>query len=335
MRIHIYSARPHDQQTLVASLVQAGYLVTSTPSRLESTTLAASKACEAVCTFVCDDVSRTMLEGLREQGVKLVLQRAAGTDNIDLVAARDLGLAVAHVPEYSPHAVAEHAVGLLLSLNRHIHQAYQRMQHANFSLDGLLGFDLYGKTVGVIGMGRIGQCFAAIMQGFGCHVLAYDPAVAPEQRMAGVRYETLERVWAAADVLSLHCPLRPETYHLVNAQLLTHTRRCALLINSSRGPLVDTAAVLAALRSGALGGYAADVYEGEACVFFRNCSECGYDDPLLKDLLHEPGVLLTPHQAFFTTEALTSIASTTLDNITAFSTDKRNANFLTWPGVLA
>ncbi|MHB1331728.1 MAG: 2-hydroxyacid dehydrogenase [Sulfuriferula sp.] len=328
MRIHIYSTRPHDQQTLTARLVQAGYQVSSGASRLESATLAESKACDAVCTFVCDEVSRAILHGLREQGVKLILQRAAGTDNIDLAAARELGMAVAHVPEYSPHAVAEHAVALLLSLNRHIHQAYQRMQQANFSLDGLLGFDLHGKTVGVIGMGRIGQCFAGIMQGFGCHVLAYDPAAAPEQHMAGVRYETLEMVWTASDVLSLHCPLRPETYHLVNAELLARTRPRALLINTSRGPVVDTAAVLAALRSEALGGYAADVYEGEACVFFRNCSECGYDDPLLNDLLHEPGVLLTPHQAFFTVEALTSIASTTLDNIIAFSSGQHRVNFL-------
>lgn len=328
MRIHIYSTHPHDRQTLIASLIQAGHQVTSSTTRLESTTLAESKGCDAVCTFVCDEVSRAILHDLREQGVNLILQRAAGTDNIDLAAARDLGMAVAHVPEYSPHAVAEHAVALLLSLNRHIHQAYQRMQQANFSLDGLLGFDLHGKTVGVIGMGRIGQCFAGIMQGFGCHVLAYDPAAVPEQHMTGVRYETLETVWTASDVLSLHCPLRPETYHLVNAELLAHTRPRALLINTSRGPVVDTAAVLAALRSEALGGYAADVYEGEACVFFRNCSECGYDDPLLNDLLHEPGVLLTPHQAFFTAEALTSIASTTLDNITVFSTGQRSANFL-------
>lgn len=328
MRILIYSCRPHDQQTLVARLAQAGHRVTTTALRLEPATVGEAKNCDAVCTFVCDEVSAAVLQGLGDQGVKLLIQRAAGVDNIDLVAARSLGIAVARVPEYSPHAVAEHAVALLLSLNRHVHQAYQRMQRADFSLDGLLGFDLHGKTAGVIGMGRIGQCFAAIMQGFGCHVLAYDPAIAPEQRMAGVRYDALETVWAASDVLSLHCPLCPDTHHLVNADLLKHTRPHAILINTSRGAVVDTVAVLAALRRGDLAGYAADVYEGEACVFFRDCSDCGYDDPLLKDLLHEPRVLLTPHQAFFTEEALANIATATLDNVTAFSAGRRSANFL-------
>ena len=328
MRILIYSCRLHDQQTLVARLAQAGHRVTTTALRLEPATVGEAKNSDAVCTFVCDDVSAAVLQGLGEQGVKLLIQRAAGVDNIDLAAARSLGIAVARVPEYSPHAVAEHAVALLLSLNRHVHQAYQRMQRADFSLDGLLGFDLYGKTAGVIGMGRIGQRFAAIMQGFGCHVLAYDPAIAPDQRMAGVRYDALETVWAASDVLSLHCPLCPGTHHLVNADLLKHTRPHAILINTSRGAVVDTVAVLAALRRGGLAGYAADVYEGEACVFFRDCSDCGYDDPLLKDLLHEPRVLLTPHQAFFTEEALTNIATATLDNVTAFSAGLRSSNFL-------
>jgi len=328
MRIFIYSTRPHDQQTLVVRLEQAGHDVTATTQRLEPATLGEAIGCDAVCTFVCDEVSAAVLQGLHDAGVKLLIQRAAGVDNIDLAAAKKLGIAVARVPEYSPHAVAEHAIALLLSLNRHIHQAYQRMQRADFSLDGLLGFDLYGKTAGVIGMGRIGRCFAAIMQGFGCRVLAYDPVVAAEHRMAGVRYEMLENVWAESDVLSLNCPLHPDTYHLVNADLLKLTRPHALLVNTSRGAVVDTSAVLAALRSDSLGGYAADVYEGEACIFFRNCSDCGYDDPLLKDLLREPRVLLTPHQAFFTEEALANIATATLDNVTAFSAGRRSANFL-------
>ena len=329
MHIRVYSTRPHDLQTLVNKLVQAGHTISSSAQRLDASTLNEAQGCDAVCTFVCDDGSASVLQGLREQGVKLVLQRAAGVDNIDLDAARSLGMIVARVPEYSPHAVAEHAVALLLSLNRHVHQAYQRMQHADFSLDGLMGFDLYGKTVGVIGMGRIGQCFAAIMQGFGCRVLACDPAIAPQHRMAGVQYAALERVWAESDVLSLHCPLHPDTQHLVNTDLLRHTRAHALLVNTSRGAVVDTAAVLAALRRGELAGYAADVYEGEACVFFRNCTDCGYEDPLLDDLLHEPRVLLTPHQAFFTAEALANIAATTLDNVSAFSAGQRNQNFLT------
>ena len=329
MHIRVYSTRPHDLQTLVNKLVQAGHTISSSAQRLDASTLNEAQGCDAVCTFVCDDGSASVLQGLREQGVKLVLQRAAGVDNIDLDAARSLGMIVARVPEYSPHAVAEHAVALLLSLNRHVHQAYQRMQHADFSLDGLMGFDLYGKTVGVIGMGRIGQCFAAIMQGFGCRVLACDPAIAPQHRMAGVQYAALERVWAESDVLSLHCPLHPDTQHLVNTDLLRHTRAHALLVNTSRGAVVDTAAVLAALRRGELAGYAADVYEDEACVFFRNCTDCGYEDPLLDDLLHEPRVLLTPHQAFFTAEALANIAATTLDNVSAFSAGQRNQNFLT------
>ena len=328
MHIIIYSVRPYDLQTLLPRLEQAGHIISSRAQRLEAATLDAAAGCDAVCTFVCDDVSAPVLQGLRERGVRLLLQRGAGVDNIDLDAARQLGIAVARVPAYSPHAVAEHAVALLLALNRHIPQAYQRMQHADFSLDGLLGFDLYGKTVGVIGMGRIGQCFARIMLGFGCRVLAYDPAVTQDQRMPGVTYESLAAVWAASDVLSLHCPLRAETQHLVNAALLAHIRPNALLINTSRGAVVDTAAVLAALHSGSLRGYAADVYEGEACVFFRNCSDCGYDDSLLDALLHEPRVLLTPHQAFFTEEALANIATTTLDNVGTFLAGQRNANFV-------
>jgi len=328
MRIHLYSTRTHDEQTLVKTLVQAGHNVTSSAQRLEPDTVTLAQTCEAVCTFVCDDGSSKVLKDLSAQGVKLIIQRAAGTDNIDLVAARHFGIAVARVPEYSPHAVAEHAVALLLSLNRHIHQAYQRMQQANFTLDGLLGFDLYGKTVGVIGMGRIGQCFATIMQGFGCQILAYDPEISPLQQSSTIRYADLKTVWAGSDVLSLHCPLNTNTRHLVNAALLKHTRPHALLVNTSRGSVVETQAVLSALHNGQLAGYAADVYEGEACVFFRNCPD-GINDPLLSELLHEPRVLLTPHQAFFTAEALDNIATTTLENVSTYLASQRSANFLT------
>ena len=328
MRIHIYSVCPHDQFALIPKLLQSGHHVTSAPQRLEAATLSEAQGCAAVCTFVCDDASSAVLQGLRKRGVTLLLQRAAGVDNIDLVAAQNLGIAVARVPAYSPHSVAEHAVALLLSLNRHVHQAYERMQRADFSLDGLMGFDLYAKAVGVIGAGRIGQCFATIMQGFGCQVLAYDPAVTPEQRMRGVHYSKLVTVWSEADVLSLHCPLNETTRHIVNEALLQRTRPHALLINTSRGAVVDTAAVLAALRNGQLAGYAADVYEGEAGVYFRNCSERGVTDPLLHALLREPRVLLTPHQGFFTSEALSNIAVTTVENVTAFSSGQRNANFL-------
>lgn len=328
MHIHLYSTRTHDEQTLVTRLVQAGHEVTASAQRLEPDTVTMAQTCEAVCTFVCDDGSGKVIKALHAQGVKLIIQRAAGIDNIDLAAAHRLGIAVARVPEYSPHAVAEHAVALLLTLNRHIHQAYQRMQRANFTLDGLLGFDLYGKTVGVIGMGRIGQCFATIMQGFGCQVLAYDPEISPHPSST-IRYADLKTVWASADVLSLHCPLNADTRHLVNAALLKHTRPHALLINTSRGMVVETQAVLTALRSGQLAGYAADVYEGEACVFFRNCTDCGFDDPLLDDLLHEPRVLLTPHQAFFTAEALENIATTTLENVSTYLAGQRSVNFLT------
>jgi D-lactate dehydrogenase len=241
------------------------------------------------------------------------------------LAARKLKLSVAHVPAYSPESVAEHAATLLLAIARHLPLALSQMRSSNFSLQGLLGFSLHGKTVGIIGMGRIGQAFARIAQGFGCRVLGYSRS--PFQ-LDGVQAVALETLWRESDIVSLHCPLTDATRHLVNADRLRLARPGCVLINTARGGVVDTVAVLDALDAGQLSAYGADVYENEACVFFRDCSTCGYDDPLLARLIAHPRALITPHQAFFTHEALRDIAASVAANVTAYARGERTADFL-------
>jgi D-lactate dehydrogenase len=244
--------------------------------------------------------------------------RCAGYNQVDLPVAKKLGLVVARVPAYSPHAVAEHALALLLSLNRRIHKAYSRVRDGNFALDGLLGFDLHGKTIGVVGTGKIGAIFAKLLHGFGTRILAFDVRPNPELRFA--EYVSLETLFAGSHVISLHCPLTPDTYHLVNAERLAKMQFGAMLINTSRGGLVDTPAVIEALKNGQLGALALDVYEEEADLFFENLSSRVIQDDVFSRLLTFPNVLITGHQAFFTQEALENIASTTIANISAFET---------------
>ncbi len=329
MHVLVYSSRPHDREVLEPALVAAGHQISHTEATLDELNLALAQGCDAICTFVNDELDAARLQRLADMRVRLILQRAAGIDNIDLDAARRSGIAVAHAPAYSPHAVAEHAVALLLSLNRHVHIAWQRVQQGNFLLDGLLGFDLHGKTAGIVGMGRIGQCFARIMLGFGCRVLAFDPGIPEDARMPGVEYDTLDAIWHASDILSLHCPLLPATRHLVDARLLTQSRPHALLINTSRGAVVDTRAVLDALSAGRLGGYAADVYESERNVFFHDCSGKELGDALLCDLIRHPNVLVTPHQAFFTREALQGIARAMVDSLAHWAAGTPGTGFVT------
>lgn len=253
------------------------------------------------------------------------MQRAAGVDNIDLDAARMLGLSVAHVPAYSPESVAEHAAALLLAVVRNLPQAIDQVRHNDFRLDGLLGFSLHGKTVGIIGLGRIGQAFARIMLGFGCRVIATSRSKVP---MPGVESVSLDMLWRESKVVSLHCPLTPETQHLVSKVCLEGSSPGLVLINTARGGVVDTEAVIDALNTGLLGAYAADVYENEACVFFRDCSSCGYDDPLLARLLAHPRALMTPHQAFFTHESLRQIALSVTASVNAFARGECTSSFL-------
>jgi D-lactate dehydrogenase len=318
MRVAIYSTRPHDREFLTRANDADRHQLVFIEARLDATTVPAAGGAQAVCVFVNDRLDAEVLQALHAGGVRLVALRCAGFNHVDLAAAAALGLAVGRVPEYSPHAVAEHTAALVLTLNRKIHRAYNRVREGNFALEGLLGFDLHGRTVGLVGTGRIGTCFARIMAGFGCRVLATAPEVNPECTALGVAYVDLAELLARSDIVSLHCPLTPQTRHLIDGSALTRMKRGAMLINTSRGAVVDTRAVIAALKSGQLGSLGLDVYEEEADLFFRDLSDEVLHDDLFARLLTFPNVVITGHQAFFTADALAAIAQTTLANLDSF-----------------
>jgi len=289
-------------------------------SNLDVHTAALAKGCEAVCVFVNDKISAQVLQELKSLGVRLVALRCAGYNNVDLQAAKRLGIAVARVPEYSPHAIAEHAVALLLALNRKLVRATQRVRDGNFLLEGLVGFDLFGKTVGVVGTGKIGAVFARIMHGFGCRLLASDPvrndALAKE---LGLEYCDFPVLLEQSDIVSLHLPLTPESWHLINADSIGRLKRGATLINTGRGGLIETEALIAALKSGGVGAAGLDVYEEEEGVFFADHSGTVLTDEKLAWLLMCPNVLITAHQAFLTKEALQQLAVVTVRNLCALA----------------
>jgi D-lactate dehydrogenase len=277
---------------------------------------------QAVCVFVNDKITEGVVQQLVENGIKLIALRCAGFNNVDLKAAKAQGLTVVRVPAYSPHAVAEHAVALILTLNRKTHKAYNRIREGNFSLERLTGFDLYGKTVGVIGTGKIGETFCQIMKGFGCNILAYDVIENKALTTEGVSFLPLNEVLSQSDIISMHCPLNDKTFHLINASTLSLMKKGAMLINTGRGALVDTLAVITALKSGHLGYLGIDVYEQEDKLFFRDFSESIIQDDVIMRLMSFPNVLITAHQAFFTEEALSQIATITLQNISDFEDKK-------------
>lgn len=282
---------------------------------------------DVVCCFVNDRLDEACADRLAQAGVKLVALRCAGFNQVDLRAMERCGIRVVRVPAYSPYAIAEHAMGLILSLNRKIHHAYWRVKQLNFALDGLVGFDLHGKTLGVVGTGKIGAAFARIAKGFGCRVLASDPHIDAdlgEEKV--VEYVALDELFAQSDIISLHVPLTPETYHLVNATTLAQMKPEALLINTSRGALVDSHALIQALKSGAIAGAGLDVYEEEAGIFFEDLSDRVLQDDTLARLMTFPNVLMTAHQGFLTQQALENIASTTLANIDDFLQGKSLVN---------
>jgi D-lactate dehydrogenase len=318
MDVVVYSARAYDRQFLNLANAEGRYRLKFLEARLDRHTAGAAAGAFAVCAFVNDTLDAEVLALLQQVGIKLVVLRCAGFNNVDLDAAAKLGIAIGRVPEYSPYAVAEHTVALLLMLNRRLHRAYNRVREGNFALDGLLGFDLHGKTVGVIGTGKIGRCFARIMIGFGCTVLGADPYQDPEALSIGVRYVPLDALLRDSDVVSLHCPLLPATHHLINKETLQLMKPGAVLLNTSRGGVVDTAAVISALKQGRLGGLGIDVYEEESDLFFRDMSDDAIQDDVFARLLTFSNVVVTGHQAFFTQEALTTIAETTIDNIDTF-----------------
>jgi D-lactate dehydrogenase len=313
MKVAFFSSKPYDHTFFEA--LNKHHSLSYLDAPLNKTTAKLAEGCNAVCCFVNDTIDKPVLEILHTMGINLVALRCAGFNNVDLDAATRLGICIARVPEYSPYAVAEHAVGLILTLNRNIHRAHNRIRENDYSLHGLMGFDLHGKTVGVIGSGKIGSVFIKIMLGFGCKVIVYDPAKYP---IAGAEQVELDELWAQSQIVSLHCPLTPQTHHIVNAQSLLKMPKGAMLINTSRGALIDTHAVVANLKTGHLGYLGIDVYEEEAELFFEDLSDTIVQDDLFARLTTFPNVVITGHQAFFTREALTKIAEVTLANIDAF-----------------
>jgi len=318
MKIAVFSAQAYDRQFLDAANVAEGHELHYFEAALGPESVALAAGYEAVCIFVNDVANAGVLEALRAGGTRLVALRCTGFNNVDLATAARLDLKVVRVVDYSPHSVAEHAVALLLAINRKTHRAYNRTRDSNFSLNGLMGFDLHGKTAAVVGTGKIGRVFARIMLGFGCKVIGHDPFPSAEFEALGARYAAPDEIGADADIISLHCPLTPDNYHIVNVQSLARMKRGALLVNTSRGGLVDTEAAIEALKSGQLGGLALDVYEQEGAVFFRDLSSTIVTDDVLQRLVAFPNVIVTGHQAFFTREAIGTISETTLRSATEF-----------------
>jgi D-lactate dehydrogenase len=325
MIVSVFDTHRFDRTAFEKENLRFGHELRFFDARLEHKTALLAAGSEAICAFVNDVLDRPTLTTLRELGVRLIALRCAGYNNVDLAAAGDLGLTVTRVPDYSPYAVAEHAVALLLALNRKLHRAYNRVRESNFSLEGLVGFDLHGKTVGVVGTGKIGGVFAKIIVGFGCQVLAFDTY--PRTDLP-VTYVSADRLLSESDVISLHVPLLPETRHFLNAETIARLKPGVFVLNTSRGALIEAQALLDALKSGHIGGAALDVYEEEAGIFFHDLSGQVLQDDVLSRLISMPNVLITSHQAFLTHEALANIAQTTLETISAFARGTVPANVL-------
>lgn len=318
MKIAVYSTAPYDREFLSAACEGGGCDLTFHKFPLDAHSAAAADGHDAVCIFVNDTADRAAVERLAAGGVRAIALRCAGFNNVDVEAAKEHGIRVVRVPAYSPSAVAEHAVALILALNRKIHRAHMRVREGNFELEGLLGFDLAGSTVGCVGTGHIGAVFCRIMKGFGCEVLAHDPYPDEElEKEEVVRYAGFREMLEASNIVALHCPLTKETHHLIDADALERMREGVMLINTSRGGLVDTKAVIGALKSRKLGSLGIDVYEEEGSLFFRDLSGQILSDDVFARLLTFPNVLITAHQGFFTREAMENIAKTTAQNIRA------------------
>ncbi|MDH1265847.1 2-hydroxyacid dehydrogenase [Pseudomonas sp. GD03944] len=319
MRIILFSSKPYDCDSFATADFPASWHLQYQEARLSLDSAALAKGCEVVCAFINDDLGAPVLECLAEGGTRLIALRSAGYNHVDLAAAERLGLCVVHVPAYSPFAVAEHAAALILALNRRLHRAFNRTREGDFSLHGLTGFDLHGKTVGIVGAGKIGLALARIMAGFGCRLKVFDPYPVSDLERLPAQQVPLEQLIRESDIISLHCPLTDSSYHLIDAERLQHMKRGAMLINTGRGALIDTPALIDALKSGQLGYLGLDVYEEEAALFFEDHSDLPLQDDVLARLLTFPNVIVTAHQAFLTREALAAIAGTTRDNIDAWA----------------
>jgi len=326
MKIIFFSAKSYDREYFEKANEKGLFEIEFVDTFLNPKTAKWSRDFDAVCAFVNDDLGRETLTELARNDIKLVALRCAGFNHVDLKAASELGITIMRVPAYSPHAVAEHAVALILTLSRKTHKAYHRVRDSNFSLERLVGFDINKKTVGVIGTGQIGKVFAGIMQGFGCRVLAYDPFPSDELGKQGVEYHDMDSIFMESDIISLHCPLTPQTYQLINKKSLALFKQGAMLINTSRGKLINTQDIIAALRNKKIGYLGIDVYAEEEKLFFQDLSEMIIDDEAIMQLISFPNVLITAHQAFLTHEALTEIAETTLKNIHDFQDRKKSNN---------
>ena len=327
MKVAVFSTKPYDQKFLVQVNQKYDHELDFFSPSLNSQTATLATGFEAVCVFVNDRLDRSTMEILSQQGIKLIALRCAGYNNVDLEAAQEFGIEVVRVPAYSPHAVAEHAIALILTLNRKIHRAYHRVREGNFTLNGLLGFDLHGRTVGIVGTGKIGRIAGKILHGFGCRIVAYD--LYPNQEFAEyAEYVTLEELLSQSDIISLHCPLTPETHHLIDAKAIALMKPGVMLVNTSRGGLIDTKAAINGLKSRKIGYLALDVYEQEENMFFEDLSGEIIQDDIFERLLTFPNVIITGHQAFFTEDALNNIAETTLSNITQIAQKQSCANKL-------
>ncbi|WP_261905043.1 2-hydroxyacid dehydrogenase [Vibrio fortis] len=328
LNIAFFSSKSYDEKsfTLAKGELQAEFHFHD--FRLTTTTAKMAHDCEAVCAFVNDDLSRDVLEVLAQGGTKLIAMRCAGFDKVDLEAAKELGLQVVRVPAYSPESVAEHTVGMMMCLNRKLHKAYQRTRDANFSLEGLVGFNFYGKTVGVIGSGKIGLATMRILKGLGMNILCYDPYPNPLAEELGAKYVELDELYQNADVISLHCPMSKENYHLLDAQAFSKMKDGVMIVNTSRGELLDSTAAIEALKQSKIGALGLDVYDNEKELFFQDKSNDVIVDDVFRRLSACHNVLFTGHQAFLTKDALANIANTTLGSIAAYFGNEKSGNEL-------
>lgn len=315
MRVAVFSTKSYDERFLTTAAKETLHELVFFEERLTAKSVGIAEGFEAVCAFVNDDLSAPVLEQLAGGGTRLILLRCAGFNQVDLKAAARLGVQVRRVPSYSPYAVAEFTVGMILTLNRKYHRAFNRVREGNFGIEGLLGFDLHGSTVGIVGTGKIGLLTAKPLAAMGCRVVGHDLYPSAEFTSLGGNYVPLDELFSQSDIISLHCPLTPESHYMINAASLQRMKQGVMIINTSRGALVDATAVIEALKTGQVGALGLDVYEQEADVFYENLSNEIIQDDVLQRLLSFPNVLITSHQAFFTETALRNIAETTIANL--------------------
>ncbi|KFC23449.1 2-hydroxyacid dehydrogenase [Epilithonimonas lactis] len=326
MKITFFSTKPYDKEFFDKVNKDFNFELEYFETHLGPHILNVIEHSDAVCAFVNDTLNAEVLESLSKKGMKYIALRCAGFNNVDLEAAKRLGIRVSRVPAYSPEAVAEHAMAMILTLNRKTHKAYNRVREQNFSLNGLMGFNLYQKTIGVIGTGNIGTAFAKIAKGFGAKILAYDITENQELKDLGIEYVSMDELLSQSDIISLHCPLMDATHHLINKESISKMKENVMLINTSRGGLIDTKAVIDGLKSKHIGYLGIDVYEQEEKLFFRDLSHTIIEDDTIQRLMSFPNVLVTAHQAFFTEEALHQIATSTLTSLSNFEANNEFEN---------